>query len=111
MCRDVLLHLGWHLDVGVYLFIQESSTDFKFRIDNGGAIHGEEKPHVRGLALRPKLLKSTVYNQAEAKKVLADPCEPSCQNVMLRQMRQQWKWEPEFMLETKIRDTGDGVTL
>lgn len=61
----------------------------------------------------PKALKGygTAYSQAQAAKALADPCIPSCQDIMLRQMKELWKWEPEFMLVKPMRGVGQGVTL
>jgi hypothetical protein len=93
------------------LLIQARPTDYQHSIENAGALGDQPRPLVRGIALQPKKLKATEYSLAGVKVALADPCTPSCQNIMLRQMKSMWRWEPEFMIADVPRAEGINLTL
>jgi len=68
--------------------------------DSGRKAGASEQPKVNGFALYPKKNKaaydSATYNQAAIKKSLKNPCDPSCEKIMLTQMREKWNWNPDF---------------
>lgn len=75
-------------------------------IEDGETVGEIEVPKVRGFALQPTLKASAYKTTAsyEEKAILStmvNPCAPSCQKIIIRQMEEKWNWKPGFMNRNK----------
>jgi hypothetical protein len=120
VCRDIFLYLGRDVYVSTIVTVLNQPHEGTKQVLNSKDKGEARLPEVHGLALKPKEFNSDpiydtktptkiirftphadpspTYDQAEVKAALADPCLPSCQEIMLRQMSKSWGWEPNFMI-------------
>jgi hypothetical protein len=98
MCRNIFLSLGSDVFVSFTFTVLNQPQVAANQVPNSRNNCPDRLPDVYGLAPEPKAFRpSQTYNQAEFTAASADPCMPSCQQIMLRQMDKEWNWQPKFM--------------